>query len=104
MGHTSEILVPLEHEKWQPCEHEGCELLAMQIPSAFRMPCAKREKFFGREIPVNDSAEDPWAGTGLDGKGEPDLKYRSKRVQLDLGSKSTAKKKTTDYAQFLAEL
>ena len=42
-GHESEILVPIEHEQWQPCPHEGCDMKAHQVLScpAFHLSWSK---------------------------------------------------------------
>ena len=91
--HVSEILLPMDHNKWQRCE--TCEMMAYQIPSAFRMPCAKRENFFGVDIPIADG-QDPWEGTPLEGGGAPSLKKQlvgyEGRPTVDLGSQSRSRR------------
>lgn len=85
--HETELLVPLEHNKWQQCPE--CDFMALQIPSCphFKM---------GGVIPVNDSSDDPWEGTKLEGRGEPNtLYYKSDRMQLDMGRKTQAGKNST---------
>jgi hypothetical protein len=88
--HVTEHILPTEHDKWQPCG--GCEMKGFQIPSAFAMPCAKRENYLGQNMIVND-ADDPWAGTPLEGGGEPSEKdklTRDKAIILDMGSRTSA--------------
>ena len=75
--HENELLVPLEHSKWQDCPE--CEMMAYQIPSCphFKM---------GGVIPVNDY-DDPWEGTKLEGAAGPnELTYKSDRIQMDMGA------------------
>jgi len=78
----------MEHDKWQDCG--SCDMQGYQIPSAFRMPCAKRENWFGVDIPVADN-KDPWEGTRLERGGAPSLKDQltkgSDRIQVDMASK-----------------
>lgn len=98
-GHVSEILVPLEHLKWQKCEHDGCTYMAYQIPSCpnFRIN--------NGTIPVDDSS-DPWEGTPLEGGGEPDvLRYRSDKIFLDNGKKTqpNGRAKPVDWGRRIAE-
>ena len=78
-GHTTELLVPLEHAKWQDCPEEGCGMRACQVPStpAFKLrwkPCAYDVK-------------DPFDGIkSLSGKAGPNpLTYKSDKVFLDRG-------------------
>lgn len=76
-GHTTELIVPLEHSRWQECSE--CNKMAYQILSCphFKM---------GGVIPVNDY-DDPWEGTKLEGAGEPNtLYYKSDRIQMDMGA------------------
>jgi len=78
--HVSEHLVPLEHSKWRQCPE--CDMQAYQIPSAPHF------KFSG-VIPVNDSNDDPWEGTRLEGRGEPNtLYYKSDKIFVDQGVKT----------------
>ena len=80
-GHSSEILVPLEHAKWQDCPEEGCSLLARQVPStpAFKLkwkPCA---------YDVKDPFKDIKA---LEGKHGPNpLTYKSDKIFVDQAKK-----------------
>lgn len=93
--HVTEHIVPLEHNKWQPCG--TCEMMAYQIPSTCN--------FRGFTISVNDY-DDPWEGTGLEGGGEPNtLTYESDKIQVDLGKKTqvSGKAKPVDYAKRIAE-
>ena len=87
--HVTEMLLPMEHDKWQPCA--VCEMKGYQIPSRYSTSCAKRENWLGREMLVND-ADDPWAGTPLEGGGEPaerDKLTRDRAITLDMGSKGS---------------
>ena len=95
--HVTEHLVPLDHAKWQQCPE--CEMMACQIPSAPHF------KISG-VIPVNDSNDDPWEGTRLEGAGEPNvLTYKSDKIQVDLGKKTQVggKAKPVGWAQRIAE-
>lgn len=102
-GHTTEHILPLDHAKWQPCGK--CTFMGYQIPSAFRMPCAKIVEKDGEYFKLND-CDDPWRGTALEGGGEPDPRtYKSSKVQLDLGNKEPPKRKQGEsYADFLLRI
>ena len=78
-GHTSEILVPMEHEKWQRCPVDGCTLKAYQVPSTptFHLSWAK--------APYD--VKDPFEGIkSLSGKAGPnELYYKSDKIFMDNG-------------------
>lgn len=78
-GHVSEILVPLEHSKWQNCEHEGCDMMARQILSV--------PSFSLKWKPAPYDVKDPFEGIkSLSGKAGPNpLTYKSDKVFLDRG-------------------
>ena len=61
---------------------------------------------FSWVIPVNDSSDDPWEGTPLEGKGEPNtLKYESDKPFLDVGKRTqvNGRQKPVDYAAQVAK-
>ena len=66
-------------------------MMGFQIPSRYSTPNAPRENWFGQDLIVND-ADDPWAGTPLEGGGEPaerDKLTRDRAITLDMGSKGS---------------
>ena len=79
-GHESEILVPMEHDKWQPCPHEGCGMRACQVPScpAFHLSWSKAAY----------DVKDPFEGIkNLSGKAGPNpLTYKSDKIFFDKGA------------------
>ena len=76
-GHSSEILVPMEHDKWQACPH--CDMKAYQVPStpAFHLSWAK----------AMYDVKDPFEGIkSLEGKSGPnELYYKSDKIFVDQG-------------------
>ena len=80
-GHTSEMLVAIDHAKWQDCPEEGCDMKACRVPSApaFKLrwkPCA---------YDVKDPFKDIKA---LEGKAGPnELAYKSDKIFVDHGKK-----------------
>ena len=78
-GHTSEILVALEHAKWQDCPVEGCGMRACQVPSAPSFQLSWKKCAYD----VKDPFENIKA---LEGKAGPnELTYKSDKLFLDNG-------------------
>ena len=95
LGHVTEALLPVEHEKTLDCR---CGEIASQIHSRVSF------KFAGR-VEINDGNDDPWEGTPLEGMGEPDvLRYKSDKIFVDQGKKTPvgARNRPEDWAQKVA--
>ena len=78
-GHDSEILVPLEHARWQDCQEEGCEMKACQVPSS--------PSFNLKWKPCAYDVADPFKNIkALEGQAGPDeLNYKSDKIFIDHG-------------------
>jgi hypothetical protein len=78
-GHKSEILVPLEHDKWQECPVEVCNLKAYQMLSSptFHLSWAKADY----------DVKDPFEGIDSlrDKAGPNPLTYKSDKIFVDQG-------------------
>lgn len=76
--HETEILVPVEHDKWQDCAE--CDMKALQIPScpSFHLSWSKAAY----------DVKDPFEGIkNLSGKAGPNpLTYKSDKIFFDKGA------------------
>jgi len=81
--HENELLVPLEHDKWQDCPE--CDMKAFQVPStpAFHLSWSKAAY----------DVKDPFEGIkNLEGKAGPNpLTYKSDRIFIDQGRRTGEK-------------
>ena len=79
--HKSEILVPMEHDKWQDCPVEGCGTKAFQMVSTPSFQLSWKRCAY--------DVKDPFEGIkSLSGKGGPNpLTYESDKIFVDHGRK-----------------
>lgn len=74
----------LDRDQDYLCE---CGRESERLPSKFyTTPERLYGEWMGHRTILNDSKDDPWEGSSLEGRGGPNKgRYKSKKIQVDLG-------------------
>jgi hypothetical protein len=76
-GHETELLVPMEHARWQNCPE--CEMMACQVPSTASFTLSWSKAAYDVKDPFKEIKS-------LEGKAGPNpLTYKSDKVFVDHG-------------------